>query len=144
MPRPRRLRRVSFWPPITYFKPAGIRLAGLQEVILTLDEFEALRLKDFEGLEQEKAAKKMGISQPTFNRLLASARKKVVDAMVNGKAIKVEGGAYKMIRAGRGRGFGAPPANCRCPVCGTVQPKVRGIPCSQMRCPKCGALMVRE
>jgi len=96
MPRPRRCRRVRFEPNTTYFKPAGIPVRELEEVILTVDEFEAIRLKDLEGLEQEEAAKKMNISQPTFFRLLDSARKKIADAIVNGKAIKIEGGIYKI------------------------------------------------
>jgi predicted DNA-binding protein (UPF0251 family) len=98
MPRPRLCRRVKFEPETTYFKPAGIPLRKLEEVVLTVDEFEAIRLKDLEGLEQEEAAKKMNISQPTFFRLLDSARKKIADAIVNGKAIKIEGGSYKLFR----------------------------------------------
>ena len=97
MPRPRLCRRVRFQPNITYFKPAGVRMVGLEESILTVDEFEAVRLKDLQGLEQEEAAEKMGISQPTFHRLLLSARKKIADAIVHGKAIKIEGGVYKIV-----------------------------------------------
>jgi predicted DNA-binding protein (UPF0251 family) len=67
----------------------------LEEVILSVEEFEAVRLKDLEGLEQEQCAKKMNISQPTFHRLVLSARKKIADAIVNGKAIKIEGGNFK-------------------------------------------------
>jgi len=95
MPRPRRCRRVCFKPNITYFKPAGIRIVDLEESILTVDEFEAVRLKDLLGLEQEEAAKKMNISQPTFHRLVVSARKKIADAIINGKAIRIEGGNFK-------------------------------------------------
>lgn len=96
MPRPRLCRRVKFLPETTYFKPAGIPLRKLEEVVLTVDEFEAIRLKDLEGLEQEKAAERMRISQPTFFRLLDSARRKIADAIVKGKAIKIEGGSYKI------------------------------------------------
>jgi predicted DNA-binding protein (UPF0251 family) len=96
MPRPRRCRRVWFEPNVTYFKPAGVRMIDLEESILTVDEFEAVRLKDLEGLNEEDAAKKMNISQPTFNRLVSSARKKIADAIVNGKAIKIFGGTYKL------------------------------------------------
>lgn len=98
MPRPRRCRRVWFEPNVTYFKPAGVRMIDLEESILTVDEFEAVRLKDLEGLNEIDAAKKMNISQPTFNRLLSSARKKIADAIVNGKAIKIFGGHYKLFR----------------------------------------------
>jgi predicted DNA-binding protein (UPF0251 family) len=98
MPRPRRWRRVWSKPNIDYFKPAGIRMVDLEESILTVDEFEAVRLKDLLDLDQEEAAKKMNISQPTFHRLVSSARKKIADAIVNGKAIKIEGGVYKIIK----------------------------------------------
>lgn len=69
-------------------------MTHLEETVLTVDEFEAVRLKDLEGLEQEEAARKMRISQPTFHRLLIDARKKIADAIVNGKAVKIEGGNY--------------------------------------------------
>jgi len=87
---------VNLEPNVTYFKPRGIPLVELEEVILQVDEFEAVRLKDLGGLEQEECAKKMNISQPTFHRLVLSARKKISDAIVNGKAIKIEGGNYKI------------------------------------------------
>ena len=96
MPRPRRCRRVWLEPDVTYFKPAGVRMINLEESILTVDEFEAVRLKDLGGLDEKTAAKKMNISQPTFNRLVSSARKKIADAIVNGKAIKIFGGTYKL------------------------------------------------
>jgi predicted DNA-binding protein (UPF0251 family) len=110
MPRPRICRRVWLLPNVTYFKPAGIRMSSLEENILTVDEFEAVRLKDLLGLEQEDAAKKMNISQPTFHRLLLSARKKITDALVNGKAIKIEGGNFKMV--------GLPKRKFKCYDCG--------------------------
>jgi len=96
MVRPRICRRVRFNPNITYFKPRGIPLRELEEVILPVDECEAVRLKDLEGLEQEECAKKMNISQPTFHRLVLSARKKIADAIINGKAIKIEGGNFRL------------------------------------------------
>ena len=96
MPRPKLCRRVCFPPGLTYFKPAGIRLVDLVESVMTVDEFEALRLKDLEGLEQETAAGRMAVSQPTFHRILSSARKKIADAIVNGKAIRIEGGTYQV------------------------------------------------
>jgi uncharacterized protein len=98
MPRPRRCRRIWFEPNVTYFKPAGVRMKDLEESILRVDEFEAVRLKDLEGLSEDNAAKKMNISQPTFNRLVTSARKKISDAIVKGKAIKIFGGYYKLSR----------------------------------------------
>ena len=87
-------------PGFTRFNPTGAG-APLGETVLTVDELEAIRLKDFEGLMQEDGAKRMGISQPTFQRTLASARGKVADALVNGKIIRIEGGDYIII--GRGR-----------------------------------------
>ncbi len=104
MPRPRRCRRVMGEPAVNYFKPAGIPIMQLEEVVLTVDEFESLRLKDLEEIDQEKAAEKMNISQPTFHRLIKSARKKIADALVNSKAIKIEGGPYKIDNRGLGRG----------------------------------------
>jgi len=95
MVRPRLCRRIFSEPNITYFKPRGVPLFKLEETILHVDEFEAVRLKDLEGLEQEECAKKMKISQPTFHRLVLSARKKIADAIINGKAIKIGGGTYK-------------------------------------------------
>jgi predicted DNA-binding protein (UPF0251 family) len=97
MVRPRLCRRIGFQPDVTYFKPAGIRMIELEESIVTFDEFEAVRLKDLEEMEETEAAKKMNISQPTFNRLVRLARKKIADAIVNGKAIRIEGGNFKRI-----------------------------------------------
>jgi len=105
-------RRVFFEPGVTYFKPAGARMAGLAETVLTVDEFEAIRLKDHEDMGQTEAARKMGISQPTFQRVYESARKKIADALVNGKAIRIEGGHYRFMGQpgrGLGRGPGAGP-----------------------------------
>lgn len=96
MPRPTKWRRVSFLPEITLFKPAGVPTRLLEEVCLSVEEAEALRLKDLEGLQQEECAARMRISRPTFHRELASARRKVTDALINGKAIRIEGGNYQM------------------------------------------------
>jgi predicted DNA-binding protein (UPF0251 family)/predicted Fe-Mo cluster-binding NifX family protein len=96
MPRPIKCRCVAFLPGITYFKPAGIPLRELEENLITIDEIEAIRLKDIEDLEQKDGATKMDISRATFQRILESARKKIADALLNGKAIKIEGGAVKV------------------------------------------------
>ncbi len=95
MPRPRVPRRIRCNPDATFFKPAGIRMIELEEVVLGLDEIEAIKLKDLEGLEQEECANKMDISQPTFHRLVVSARKKIADALLNGKSIRIEGGSFR-------------------------------------------------
>ena len=97
MPRPRKWRRVAFIPEVTYFKPAGIPLRVLEEVCLSVEEAEAVRLKDLEGLEQEQCAQRMSISRPTFQRVLESARRKIAEALLYGKAIRIEGGNFEMI-----------------------------------------------
>jgi predicted DNA-binding protein (UPF0251 family) len=96
MPRPRKCRRVEYLPGVTYLKPAGIPLRELDDICLSVDEVEAIRLKDIEGLEQEKGAENMQISRATFQRILASARQKMADALLNGKAIRIEGGDFRM------------------------------------------------
>ena len=96
MPRPPKCRRVEFLPDVTYFKPAGIPLRVLEEVQFSLEEAEAMRLKDLEGLDQEASAQKMNISRPTFQRVLALARQKIADALLYGKAIRIEGGNFGM------------------------------------------------
>ena len=96
MPRPTKWRRVAFIPEITFFKPAGIPLRHLDEVRLCIEEAEAIRLKDLEGLQQEECAERMRISRPTFHRVLESARAKLADALINGKAIRIEGGNFGM------------------------------------------------
>jgi predicted DNA-binding protein (UPF0251 family)/predicted Fe-Mo cluster-binding NifX family protein len=96
MPRPKFPRKVGFLPGVTYFKPAGIRIADLKEVVLGNDEIEAIRLKNLQGLSQEEAAEEMNVSQPTLHRLLSSAYNKMTDAIVNGKALKIEGGSISV------------------------------------------------
>lgn len=96
MSRPRHCRRVGSLPESNYFKPRGIPLSALEEVILTVDEFEAIRLADLEGLYQEQAAVRMGVSRQTFGRIVESAHKKVAEALVKGKALKIEGGEFEL------------------------------------------------
>lgn len=90
MPRPHKQRRIRGSPCSSYFKPAGIRMIDLEESILNISEFEAIRLIDFKEIPQEQAAKQMQISQPTLSRILKGGRKKVADSIINGKAIKIE------------------------------------------------------
>jgi predicted DNA-binding protein (UPF0251 family) len=92
MPRPVCRRRVGFIPGVRYFKPSGIPMRMLDEIILNIDELEAIRLADYEGLYQEQAAEKMHISRPTFGRIIDSAHRKVAEALINGKALRIEGG----------------------------------------------------
>lgn len=89
MVRPIKPRRLCFNPSVTYFKPRAIPLSSLKEVELRLDELEVLRFCDYQGLEQKEAAKEMNISQSTLQRILTSARKKIAEAIVDGKAIKI-------------------------------------------------------
>lgn len=96
MVRPKKCRLVYARPFVTYFKPRGIPLKELESVDLNVEEFEAIRLKDSEGFDQKKVAKEMGISQPSLHRVLCSARKKIAEALVNGKAIKIIGGHYNI------------------------------------------------
>ena len=96
MARPRQCRRVGSMPESNYFKPRGIPLSILEEVILNVDEFEAIRLTDLEGLYQEQAAEKMNVSRQTFGRIIDSAHKKVADVLVGGKALKIEGGDFEL------------------------------------------------
>ena len=97
MPRPFRCRRVRYRPDSNYFKPRGIPIGLLEEVNLTMDELEAIRLADLEGKYQEDAAKKMNISRQTFGNIITSAHKKIADNLVNSKALKIEGGVVKMM-----------------------------------------------
>lgn len=89
MTRPRLRRRIRFNPDVIYFKPQGVPMSVLETIELSAEEAEALRLKNIENLEQEEAAKKMDTSQSTFQRILSSAYKKISEAIIEGKAIKI-------------------------------------------------------
>ena len=108
MPRPRHYRRVAQLPEANYYKPRGIPLSVLEEVTLTVDEFEAIRLTDLEGLYQADAAEEMNISRQTLGRILESAHKKIADALVNGKALLIKGGPIEIITP---RDEGVQPSN---------------------------------
>jgi uncharacterized protein len=90
MARPKKLRCVKCKLDATYFKPRGIPLIHLEEIALTIDELEAIRLADFEELYHENAARKMKISRQTFGRILNDAHKKVSECLIKGKALKIE------------------------------------------------------
>ena len=92
MPRPCKNRFISGCPGSVVYKPAGIPARTLEWLSLGLDEFETIRLLDYQGLDQEKVAQLMGISRPTVTRIYASARKKIAEALTEGKAISIEGG----------------------------------------------------
>lgn len=97
MVRPQKSRLVEINPKISYFKPRGVPMMDLEQVQLTLDELEALRLADFLGMSHEEAGKQMDVSRATFGRIIEQARKTVADALIHGKAISVDGGNYKRV-----------------------------------------------
>ena len=96
MPRPRICRFVEESPRVDYFKPRGVPLVSLEEMVLPLEGLEALRLAEVEGLDQEEAALRMGVSRPTFSRVLAQARRVVALALVHGRALRITGGDYRL------------------------------------------------
>ncbi|MEN6459073.1 MAG: DUF134 domain-containing protein [Thermoguttaceae bacterium] len=96
MPRPKHCRCVGSLPGSSLFKPAGVPACSLGEVVLAVDEFEALRLADYEALYQEQAAERMRISRQTFGRIVETARRKVAQALVEGLALRIEGGKIEM------------------------------------------------
>lgn len=96
MPRRKCCRRVKLEPSCTLFKPAGIPTVILDQIALTVDEFEALRLADHQGLYHEQAAAKMNISRQTFGRIVSEARSKVATALIEEKALKIGGGVFEL------------------------------------------------
>ncbi len=126
--RPQKDRIVAFNPDVSYFKPRGIPLMDLEEVRLTVDECEALRLSDLLDLSHEDGGKQMGVSRATFGRILQNARRTVADALINGKAINIEGGNYKMTTQER---------IFECDGCAKrwSEPQGTGRP---QKCPSCG------
>ena len=128
MARPVKPKLVGETPRTDYFKPRGIPLNQLEEVVLTVEELEALRLVDLEGMYQEDAAREMGVSRQTIQRMIAGARTKVIGALVAGKALRIEGGSYIM-REDFGR--------YRCGRCGGDIPPRAGRRGRGWRCPTC-------
>ena len=134
MARPVKLRCVEQLPSTGFFRPMGVPTNTLQEVRLSLEEVESVRLKDLEGLEQEQCAQRMRISRPTFHRILELARGKLADALVNGKAIQIEGG-----------NFGLPQSRFRCNNDGhewnvPFETLAQGLPLS---CPVCSSVNIQ-
>lgn len=131
MGRPHKKRNVAHNPEISYFKPRGIPMVELEEIRLGVDECEALRLADFIGLSHEEAGKLMDVSRATFGRIVEQARKKVADAIIHGKAIRIEGGAYRFV---------APEARFYCRKCRHKWV----IPCCTKRPPACPACLAAD
>ena len=107
MPRPRKLRLIQRPAAVGYYKPQGVPLSDLVETVLPLDGLEALRLADVEGLEQTDAAARMGISRSTFSRLVAEARSTVATALLQGWAIRIDGGPVEAAAAASEANAGA-------------------------------------
>jgi uncharacterized protein len=126
--RPQKDRIVTCDPTISYFKPRGVPLRQMEEVRLTIDQMEALRLADLEGLSQQEAGLRMGVSRATFGRIIQQARKVVAEAIIKGKAILLEGGNYQV--RNNQRRFACEDCNHQWDAgCGTGHPT---------RCPSCG------
>lgn len=127
MARPQKDRIVAFNPDVSYFKPRGIPLVELEEVGLTVDGREAIRLADLLDMSHAEAGKLMGVSRATFGRIIQKARQVVADALINGKAINIEGGNYRIADLER---------RFRCDRCGHnwVAPQGTGRP---EGCPQC-------
>ncbi|MFO8009168.1 MAG: DUF134 domain-containing protein [Candidatus Brocadiia bacterium] len=113
MPRSKKTRFIRHRPPVSMFKPAGVPARGLGRCVLPLDEYEALRLADYEGLSHEQVAERLGVSRPTVSRMLSRARSTVARALVEGRALAIEGGPVAFAppfrggrRRRRGRGQG--------------------------------------
>ena len=96
MSRPFSPRRIAGRPVVSIFKPVGVPLRELHEIVMTLDEFEAIRLADLDDDYQEKAAERMGVSRATFSRIVDSAHRKIADTLVHGKALRIEGGPVQL------------------------------------------------
>lgn len=128
MVRPRKDRLVAFEPDVSYFKPRGIPMIELAEVCLTVDEREAIRLADQLGLSQEAAGRRMGVSRATFGRIIQRARRTVADALISGKAIRIDGGNYRIVMDGR---------RFQCAACGHQWEEAAGTG-RPAECPKCG------
>jgi len=105
MGRPQKNRIIEFPPNHSYFKPRGIPMYDLKEVTLTFDAIESIRLADLLGMTHEEAGRQMGVSRATFGRIVENARGLIAEALIEGKAIKVEGGNYRMMDQHDNRSF---------------------------------------
>lgn len=126
MARPIKCRRIEKFPDNTYFVPLGKRKCDVDEVVLKLEEIEAMRLKDIEGLNQQECAEKMQVSRQTFQNIIDSARRKTAEALTQGKAINISGGNYIT-------------GHCmlKCNSCGKIY-EVQ-YPKDKFECPECGS-----
>ena len=127
MPRPQKERKVQEPPKIQGMKPIGVPGKLLEQVILSIDEYEAIRLSDYEDLDHQKAADKMGVSRPTFTRLIDKAHKKIAETIVGVKDLIIEGGSYSFIRN-----------LVRCFDCGAVS-VIEKLKSEIIDCPECNS-----
>jgi len=134
--RPTQCRSVHDLPKVTCFKPEGVPRQELKSVLLTVDELEAIRLADMEGLHQAVAALKMNVSRPTFGRILEAGHKKVAEALVDGKQLCIRGGVIRSLCDSIPSNI---PGTCVCIECGVEVPHNQGDPCNEAFCPQCGA-----
>ena len=123
LPRRPCCKKVEELPGVTYFKPRAVPLSALEEVIITVEELEALRLAHKEGLYQQEAASRMGVSRPTFGRVLDAAHRKVTKALVEGCALRIEGGSFCMMGPER------------CEQCAAKASQIEGQPSPCETCP---------
>ncbi len=135
MPKPKK-RRIVEHPPVAYqFKPQGIPARRLETIVMSLDEYEAIRLVDREKLDQREASERMGVSRPTCARIIESAHSKVAEALVEGKLLVIEGGPVD-VRSNR----------YRCADCGAVWAiEMAQLPVdSPPACPSCGGKRIED
>jgi predicted DNA-binding protein (UPF0251 family) len=128
MPNTRRNRKIQSPPIMDGFKPYGSRMKNLEKVILLFEEYEAIRLIDYEDLNQEEAAVRMDVSRPTFTRIYKKARKAIAKALVEGKAMLIEGGTYTSENYWT-----------RCNKCS----KFTTAPAPQKNCPHCNSTRIK-
>lgn len=139
MVRPHKERRVEKLPPLTHYKPVGIPLHNLEEIILTIEEMEAIRLADIEQLDQAAAADSMEISRPTFHRIVNRAHQKIASALWQGQALRVDGGKFRVAHQCQ-----TSLRHCLCRTCGHKWsvPHGTGQRCHDLPCPSCQNLTV--
>jgi predicted DNA-binding protein (UPF0251 family) len=133
VPRPTCCRRVARSPRCGLFKPAGVACSSLSEVVVTVDEMEAIRLADLDGMYQEQAAERMNVSRQTFGRIIESARRKVAQALTQGQALRIEGGTVEVVTMRR----------FQCYECQNVWELPHGTGRPQA-CPKCSSTNIHR
>lgn len=111
MPRPQRSRKICREPAFAHFTPDA--RPDAEAVVLTVDEFEAIRLVDLEKMTHEQCAERMEISRTTVTEIYESAREKIADSLVNGKRLAITGGNYRVCE-GKGCGCGCGCTDCKC------------------------------